>query len=97
MWVHLYTISQLQLDKITFQGCVVCMERFHQFLCESGFYLTLYPLSQDVHVFALEKENTSLGQRIYLVTSYTELWHYYRYVTLLLLHYYYTNLVCNTF
>uniref|UniRef100_A0A3Q3IHA7 DNA-directed primase/polymerase protein n=1 Tax=Monopterus albus TaxID=43700 RepID=A0A3Q3IHA7_MONAL len=31
-----------------------------------------------VHVFALEKENTSLGQRIYLVTSYSELWHYYR-------------------
>lgn len=31
-----------------------------------------------VHVFALEKEKTSLGQRIYLVTSYTELWHYYR-------------------
>lgn len=33
---------------------------------------------EDVHVFALEKEKTSLGQRIYLVTSYTELWHYYR-------------------
>uniref|UniRef100_A0A672ZR51 DNA-directed primase/polymerase protein n=1 Tax=Sphaeramia orbicularis TaxID=375764 RepID=A0A672ZR51_9TELE len=33
---------------------------------------------EDVHVFALEKEETSLGQRIYLVTSYTELWHYYR-------------------
>nr|XP_019955886.1 PREDICTED: DNA-directed primase/polymerase protein [Paralichthys olivaceus] len=31
-----------------------------------------------VHVFALEKEKTSQGQRIYLVTSYTELWHYYR-------------------
>ncbi|XP_040000901.1 DNA-directed primase/polymerase protein isoform X2 [Xiphias gladius] len=31
-----------------------------------------------VHVFALEKENTTLGQRIYLVTSYSELWHYYR-------------------
>nr|XP_046273314.1 DNA-directed primase/polymerase protein isoform X2 [Scatophagus argus] len=31
-----------------------------------------------VHVFALEKEDTSLGQRIYLVTSYSELWHYYR-------------------
>ncbi|KAJ0051010.1 hypothetical protein NL108_012158, partial [Boleophthalmus pectinirostris] len=31
-----------------------------------------------VHVFALEKEMTSLGQRMYLVTSYSELWHYYR-------------------
>ncbi|KAF3852357.1 hypothetical protein F7725_005712 [Dissostichus mawsoni] len=31
-----------------------------------------------VHVFALEKEKTSLGQRIFLVTSYSELWHYYR-------------------
>uniref|UniRef100_A0A8C6NPB8 DNA-directed primase/polymerase protein n=1 Tax=Nothobranchius furzeri TaxID=105023 RepID=A0A8C6NPB8_NOTFU len=33
---------------------------------------------EDVHVFALEKENASEGQRIYLVTSYSELWHYYR-------------------
>uniref|UniRef100_UPI00398E79A4 DNA-directed primase/polymerase protein isoform X4 n=1 Tax=Pristiophorus japonicus TaxID=55135 RepID=UPI00398E79A4 len=36
----------------------------------------------DVHVFALENENekkdTMLGQRIYLVTSYTELWFYYQ-------------------
>ncbi|XP_021164818.2 DNA-directed primase/polymerase protein [Fundulus heteroclitus] len=31
-----------------------------------------------VHVFALEKEKAPLGQRIYLVTSYSELWHYYR-------------------
>uniref|UniRef100_A0A8C2Z2A8 DNA-directed primase/polymerase protein n=1 Tax=Cyclopterus lumpus TaxID=8103 RepID=A0A8C2Z2A8_CYCLU len=31
-----------------------------------------------VHVFALEKEKTSPGQRIFLVTSYSELWHYYR-------------------
>ncbi|XP_034448872.1 DNA-directed primase/polymerase protein [Hippoglossus hippoglossus] len=31
-----------------------------------------------IHVFALEKEKSSQGQRIYLVTSYTELWHYYR-------------------
>uniref|UniRef100_A0A3P8UXC4 DNA-directed primase/polymerase protein n=1 Tax=Cynoglossus semilaevis TaxID=244447 RepID=A0A3P8UXC4_CYNSE len=31
-----------------------------------------------VHVFALEKESASPGQRIYLVTSYSELWHYYR-------------------
>ncbi|KAF3687721.1 DNA-directed primase/polymerase protein [Channa argus] len=31
-----------------------------------------------VHVFALEKEKTPMGQRIYLVTSYSELWHYYR-------------------
>ncbi|XP_022537487.2 DNA-directed primase/polymerase protein [Astyanax mexicanus] len=32
---------------------------------------------QDVHVFALEKEGTGAGQRVYLVTSYSELWHYY--------------------
>nr|XP_034967959.1 DNA-directed primase/polymerase protein [Zootoca vivipara] len=32
---------------------------------------------QDVHVFALEK-NTENKQRIYLVTTYTELWFYYR-------------------
>ncbi|KAF7686727.1 DNA-directed primase/polymerase protein [Silurus meridionalis] len=32
---------------------------------------------QDVHVFALEKANTVAGQRVYLVTSYSELWHYY--------------------
>ncbi|KAK7912902.1 hypothetical protein WMY93_013113 [Mugilogobius chulae] len=31
-----------------------------------------------VHVFALEQETALPGQRIYLVTSYTELWHYYR-------------------
>lgn len=34
--------------------------------------------SQTVHVFALEKEKSSQGQRIFLVTSYSELWHYYR-------------------
>ncbi|XP_012674306.2 DNA-directed primase/polymerase protein [Clupea harengus] len=33
---------------------------------------------EDVHVFALEREGGGMGQRIYLVTSYTELWHYYR-------------------
>uniref|UniRef100_A0AAR2J424 DNA-directed primase/polymerase protein n=1 Tax=Pygocentrus nattereri TaxID=42514 RepID=A0AAR2J424_PYGNA len=32
---------------------------------------------EDVHVFALEKESTDAGQRVYLVTSYSELWHYY--------------------
>ncbi|XP_076874167.1 DNA-directed primase/polymerase protein isoform X2 [Brachyhypopomus gauderio] len=32
---------------------------------------------QDVHVFALEKESTDAGQRVYLMTSYSELWHYY--------------------
>lgn len=32
---------------------------------------------EDVHVFALEKESKDIGQRIYLVTSYTELWFYY--------------------
>uniref|UniRef100_UPI0037E93ED0 LOW QUALITY PROTEIN: DNA-directed primase/polymerase protein-like n=1 Tax=Semicossyphus pulcher TaxID=241346 RepID=UPI0037E93ED0 len=41
-----------------------------------------------VHVFALEKENTPQGQRIYLVTSYTELWHYYRTYTESLMHCY---------
>lgn len=35
-------------------------------------------LHQTVHIFALEKENSPPGQRIYLVTSYSELWHYYR-------------------
>ncbi|XP_078799599.1 DNA-directed primase/polymerase protein-like [Oryzias latipes] len=33
---------------------------------------------ETVHVFALEKERESLGQRIFLVTSYSELWHYYK-------------------
>uniref|UniRef100_A0A8C7SQJ0 DNA-directed primase/polymerase protein n=1 Tax=Oncorhynchus mykiss TaxID=8022 RepID=A0A8C7SQJ0_ONCMY len=33
--------------------------------------------SEDVHVFALEKEQAKMGQRIFLVTSYSELWHYY--------------------
>ncbi|XP_036372441.1 DNA-directed primase/polymerase protein [Megalops cyprinoides] len=33
---------------------------------------------QDVHVFALEKEHAKMGHRIYLVTSYAELWHYYK-------------------
>ncbi|KAG7485189.1 hypothetical protein JOB18_005058 [Solea senegalensis] len=41
-----------------------------------------------VHVFALEKENASHGQRIYLVTSYTELWFYYRTYTQSLMHCY---------
>ncbi|XP_022064200.2 DNA-directed primase/polymerase protein [Acanthochromis polyacanthus] len=41
-----------------------------------------------VHVFALEKEKTSPGQRIYLVTSYSELWHYYRTYTESLMHCY---------
>ncbi|XP_056264561.1 DNA-directed primase/polymerase protein [Pseudoliparis swirei] len=41
-----------------------------------------------VHVFALEKEKTSLGQRIFLVTSYSELWHYYRTYTHSLMHCY---------
>ncbi|XP_075947399.1 DNA-directed primase/polymerase protein [Anarhichas minor] len=41
-----------------------------------------------VHVFALEKEKTSLGQRIFLVTSYSELWHYYRTYTQSLMHCY---------
>ncbi|KAK1174838.1 DNA-directed primase/polymerase protein [Acipenser oxyrinchus oxyrinchus] len=33
---------------------------------------------EDVHVFALEKEGAEQGQRIYLVTTHTELWHYYK-------------------
>ncbi|KAJ8280987.1 hypothetical protein GJAV_G00061830 [Gymnothorax javanicus] len=33
---------------------------------------------KDVHVFALEKEQAETGQRIFLVTSYSELWHYYK-------------------
>uniref|UniRef100_A0A8C2X7G5 DNA-directed primase/polymerase protein n=1 Tax=Cyclopterus lumpus TaxID=8103 RepID=A0A8C2X7G5_CYCLU len=41
-----------------------------------------------VHVFALEKEKTSPGQRIFLVTSYSELWHYYRTYTQSLMHCY---------
>ncbi|TNM85901.1 hypothetical protein fugu_008172 [Takifugu bimaculatus] len=41
-----------------------------------------------VHVFALEKENSLPGQRIYLVTSYSELWHYYRTYTHSLMHCY---------
>lgn len=41
-----------------------------------------------VHIFALEKENTPQGQRIFLVTSYTELWHYYRTYTQSLMHCY---------
>ncbi|KAI3353145.1 hypothetical protein L3Q82_019701, partial [Scortum barcoo] len=41
-----------------------------------------------VHVFALEKEKSQLGQRMYLVTSYIELWHYYRTYTQSLMHCY---------
>ncbi|TKS68266.1 DNA-directed primase/polymerase protein [Collichthys lucidus] len=41
-----------------------------------------------VHVFALEKEKAGLGHRIYLVTSYSELWHYYRTYTQSLMHCY---------
>ncbi|KAJ8383442.1 hypothetical protein AAFF_G00220380 [Aldrovandia affinis] len=33
---------------------------------------------EDVHVFALEKEHVKTGQRFFLVTSYAELWHYYK-------------------
>uniref|UniRef100_A0A3Q0SZ38 DNA-directed primase/polymerase protein n=1 Tax=Amphilophus citrinellus TaxID=61819 RepID=A0A3Q0SZ38_AMPCI len=43
---------------------------------------------EDVHVFALEKEKVPVGQRIYLVTSYTELWYYYRTYTQSLMHCY---------
>ncbi|KAG1956719.1 DNA-directed primase/polymerase protein [Pimephales promelas] len=34
-------------------------------------------IKQDVHIFSLEKEGSDAGQRIFLVTSYNELWHYY--------------------
>uniref|UniRef100_A0A8C1P4B7 DNA-directed primase/polymerase protein n=1 Tax=Cyprinus carpio TaxID=7962 RepID=A0A8C1P4B7_CYPCA len=34
-------------------------------------------IKQDVHLFSLEKEGSDAGQRIFLVTSYSELWHYY--------------------
>ncbi|KAM9856849.1 DNA-directed primase/polymerase protein [Aulostomus maculatus] len=43
---------------------------------------------EDVHVFALEKEKLLQGQRIFLVTSYSELWHYYRTYTQSLMHCY---------
>lgn len=35
-------------------------------------------IKQNVHIFSLEKEGSDAGQRIFLVTSYSELWHYYR-------------------
>ncbi|XP_067298859.1 DNA-directed primase/polymerase protein isoform X1 [Pseudorasbora parva] len=34
-------------------------------------------IKQDVHIFSLEREGSDAGQRIFLVTSYSELWHYY--------------------
>ncbi|XP_061627735.1 DNA-directed primase/polymerase protein [Phyllopteryx taeniolatus] len=43
---------------------------------------------EPVHVFALEKEKAPRGQRIFLVTSYGELWHYYRTYTQSLMHCY---------
>ncbi|XP_043945784.1 DNA-directed primase/polymerase protein [Protopterus annectens] len=33
---------------------------------------------EDVHVFALETKDTETGKRFYLVTTYTEFWHYYQ-------------------
>nr|XP_033799271.1 DNA-directed primase/polymerase protein isoform X2 [Geotrypetes seraphini] len=33
---------------------------------------------EDVHVFALERDKKEDGQRVYLVTTYTELWFYYK-------------------
>ncbi|XP_014889295.1 DNA-directed primase/polymerase protein isoform X2 [Poecilia latipinna] len=47
-----------------------------------------HSFKEAVHVFALEKEKASLGQRIYLVTSYSELWHYYRVYPQSLMHCY---------
>ncbi|XP_037118838.1 DNA-directed primase/polymerase protein isoform X2 [Syngnathus acus] len=43
---------------------------------------------EPVHVFALEKEKAPRGQRIFLVTTYGELWHYYRTYTQSLMHCY---------
>ncbi|KAM9818703.1 DNA-directed primase/polymerase protein [Syngnathus typhle] len=43
---------------------------------------------EPVHVFALEKEKAPQGQRIFLVTTYGELWHYYRTYTQSLMHCY---------
>ncbi|XP_014351563.1 DNA-directed primase/polymerase protein [Latimeria chalumnae] len=33
---------------------------------------------QEVHVFAMETKAKEAGKRLYLVTSYAELWHYYK-------------------
>ena len=72
---------------ITFaQSCKEVTQGFFEnekvfFICNQQ-KLTVAPcFLQVVHVFALEKENSPPGQRIYLVTSYSELWHYYGYVS----------------
>ncbi|KAA0722378.1 DNA-directed primase/polymerase protein [Triplophysa tibetana] len=38
----------------------------------------LQHIKQNLHIFSLEKEGSDAGKRIFLVTSYSELWHYYR-------------------
>lgn len=68
-------------------------------LCEPSSIWKLFPrqcmaisfaqsCKEAVHVFALEKEKSQPGQRMYLVTSYIELWHYYRTYTQSLMHCY---------
>uniref|UniRef100_A0AAY4AQB4 DNA-directed primase/polymerase protein n=1 Tax=Denticeps clupeoides TaxID=299321 RepID=A0AAY4AQB4_9TELE len=55
---------------------------------------------EDVHVFALEKECADVGQRMFLVTSYAELWHYYRTYRQSLMHSYEVipeGAVCNLY
>ncbi|XP_062379393.1 DNA-directed primase/polymerase protein [Sardina pilchardus] len=51
---------------------------WHLFPRQSSALVFAQTCKEDVHVFALEREGGGMGQRIYLVTSYTELWHYYR-------------------
>ncbi|XP_048094067.1 DNA-directed primase/polymerase protein isoform X1 [Alosa alosa] len=52
---------------------------WHLFHRQSPALVFAQTCKEDVHVFALEREGGGcMGQRIYLVTSYTELWHYYR-------------------
>ncbi|XP_029005159.1 DNA-directed primase/polymerase protein isoform X2 [Betta splendens] len=82
----------------SFQLCPLTT-RYKPRLCQPSSTWKLFPrqslaigfaqsCKEAAHVFALEKENTTLGQRIYLVTSYSELWHYYRTYTQSLMHCY---------
>lgn len=69
-------LSELQRGNADYY--ISLYRRFYS-LCVKEEMLTFVPcIPQAVHIFALEKENTALGQRVYLVTSYSELWHYYR-------------------
>lgn len=64
------------------QSCKEVHKTFYfnvSILYVEGKLLNFVPfILKGVHVFALEKEKESMGQRIYLVTSYSELWFYYR-------------------